>query len=198
MMGGGRSFSANGQAGCGTAQFMRLWRLGARVMEISRHLRTELIKLELETHIEPDPETGELTKRLLREGKVRLLTEMVKLMEENGRIGNPTKLVTDLFNREKKASTAIGHGIAVPHVRTYQAKEFIMAVGRSIKGIEFEAPDNEPVHLFFCMAAPQYDDKLYLKVFKALAQNLQYDYFRDRLMAAESQSEIIRAFKDME
>jgi mannitol/fructose-specific phosphotransferase system IIA component (Ntr-type) len=167
-------------------------------MEISRHLKSELIKLELDTRIEPDPETGEITKRSLREGKVRLLTEMVTLMEENGRIGNPTKLITDLYNREKKATTAIGHGVAVPHVRTYQAKEFIMAVGRSAEGIEFEAPDNQPVHLFFCMAAPQYDDKLYLKVFKALAENLQYDYFRDRLMAAGSESEIIRAFKDME
>lgn len=167
-------------------------------MEISRHLKSELIKLELNTRIEPDPETGEITKRSLREGKVRLLTEMVNLMEENGRIGNPTKLITDLYNREKKATTAIGHGVAVPHVRTYQAKEFIMAVGRSIEGIEFEAPDNEPVHLFFCMAAPQYDDKLYLKVFKALAENLQFDYFRDRLLNAESEYEIIRAFKDME
>ncbi|MCP4708289.1 MAG: hypothetical protein GY869_06675, partial [Planctomycetes bacterium] len=69
-------------------------------MEISRYLKTELIKLELETRIEPDPETGELTKRLLRDGKVQLLTEMVELMDENGRIGNPSKLITDLYNRE--------------------------------------------------------------------------------------------------
>ena len=167
-------------------------------MEISRHLKTDLIKLELETRIEPDPETGELTKRLLREGKVQLLTEMVRLMEEYGRVGNPTKLINDLYNREKKASTVIGHGIAVPHVRTYQAKEFIIAVGRSIEGIEFDAPDHEPVHLFFCMTTPQYDDRLYLQVFKALAENLKFDYFREQLMAAEEEYDIIRAFKDME
>ncbi len=167
-------------------------------MEISRHLKTDLIKLELETRIEPDPETGELTKRLLREGKVQLLTEMVRLMEENGRVGNPTKLINDLYNREKKASTAIGHGIAVPHVRTYQAKEFIIAIGRSTDGIEFDAPDHEPVHLFFCMAAPQYDDKLYLQVFKALAENLRFDYFREQLLAAQEGYDIIRAFKKME
>jgi mannitol/fructose-specific phosphotransferase system IIA component (Ntr-type) len=113
-------------------------------------------------------------------------------------VGNPSKLVTDLYNREKKASTAIGYGIAVPHVRTYQAKEFIIAVGRSVDGIEFEAPDQQPVHLFFCMAAPQYDDKLYLQVFKSLAENLQFDYFRDRLLAAAEAYDIVRAFKEME
>ena len=167
-------------------------------MEISRYLKTDLIKLDLETQVEYDPETGELTKRRLMEAKRRLLGELVELMERSGRVGNPTKLITDLFNREQKASTAIGHGIAVPHVRTYHAKDLIIAVGRSIEGIEFDAPDTELVHLFFVMAAPPYDDKLYLKVFKALAENLHHDYFRERLLQAAEEYDIIRAFKEVE
>jgi len=157
-----------------------------------------LIKLDLETQVEYDPETGELSPRRLRDVKERLFREMVEVMETTGRVGNPSKLITDLCNREKKASTAIGHGIAVPHVRTYQAKELIIAIGRSRDGIEFDAPDGEPVHLFFAMAAPPYDDVLYLRVFKALAENLQFDYFRKRLMEIEQPYDIIRAFKDME
>jgi mannitol/fructose-specific phosphotransferase system IIA component (Ntr-type) len=167
-------------------------------VEISRHLKTDLIKLELETRVEPDPETGELTPRRLLEAKQRLIREMVDVMEASGRVGNPTKLINDLCNREKKASTAIGHGVAVPHVRTYQAKELIIAIGRSHDGIDFDAPDGAPVHLFFTMAAPPYDDALYLKVFRALAENLQFDYFRDRLMEVDEPYDIIRAFKDME
>ncbi len=167
-------------------------------MQISRYLRPELIKLELETRIEPDPETGEYTKRALREGKKQVLEEFVTLMDEYARVGNPSKMVNDLYHREKRASTAIGNGIAVPHVRTYQAKEFIISFGRSSEGIEFGAPDNEPVQLFFCMAAPQYDDKIYLRAFKALAENLQFDYFRERLLEAEAPYDIILAFKEME
>jgi len=167
-------------------------------VEISRYLRSELIKLDLETKVERDPETGELTGRRLLDAKRRLLAELVELMDRSGRVGNPSKLITDLFNREQKASTAIGHGIAVPHVRTYQAKELIIAVGRSVEGIEFDAPDGEIVHMFFVMAAPPYDDKLYLRVFKALAENLRYDYFRDRLLRAQEASDIIGAFREME
>ncbi len=167
-------------------------------MQISRYLKPELIKLNLETRIMPDPESGEYTRRALRDGKRQVLEEFVLLMDEYARIGNPSKMVTDLYHREKRASTAIGNGIAVPHVRTYQAKEFIIAFGRSTDGIEFEAPDEKPVHLFFCMAAPQYDDKIYLRAFKALAENLQFDYFRDRLMQADEPYDIVLAFKDME
>jgi len=167
-------------------------------VEISKYLKPDLIKLDLETQVELDPETGEVSPRQLREAKERLIREMVTVMETSGRVGNPSKLITDLCNREKKASTAIGHGIAVPHVRTYQAKELIIAIGRSRDGIEFGAPDGEPVHLFFAMAAPPYDDALYLKVFKALAENLRFDYFRERLMEIEQPYDIILAFKDME
>jgi len=166
-------------------------------MNIARYLKPELIKLEVETTIEVDPETGEYSLRAIREGKRNLLGEMVGLMDEHARVGNPNKLITDLYNREKKASTAIGDGIAVPHVRTYQAKELIIAVGRSIEGLEFDAPDKRPVHLFFVMAAPPYDDSLYLRVFKALAQNLQFDYFRQRLLETTEEYDIVRAFKDM-
>lgn len=167
-------------------------------MNISRYLKSDLIKLNLQTQVEYDPQTGELTKRRLREAKIRLLTEMVEVMELSGRVGNPSRLVTDLYNREKKASTAIGHGIALPHVRTYQAKDLIIAVGRSVEGIEFDAPDGKPVHLFFVMAAAPYDDSLYLRVFKALAENLRFGYFRDRLLNAAEEFDIIRAFREME
>jgi mannitol/fructose-specific phosphotransferase system IIA component (Ntr-type) len=48
------------------------------------------------------------------------------------------------------------------------------------------------------MAAPPYDDTLYLKVFKALAEKIEYPGFIDRIMQADSPHLIIRAFKELE
>jgi mannitol/fructose-specific phosphotransferase system IIA component (Ntr-type) len=79
-----------------------------------------------------------------------------------------------------------------------QATELVMGIGRHPEGYEFDAPDGLPVKLFFCMAAPPYDDNLYLKVFKALAERLQYSEFIDSLLSADSVHMIIRAFKGME
>ena len=120
------------------------------------------------------------------------------LLERSGKIVNRTKLLTDFVNRERRASTALGHGIAVPHVRTYQAKELIIGIARSNEGYEFDAPDGRLVHLFFPMAAPSYDDTLYLRLFKSLAEVLQFDYFRKRLLEAPTEYDLIRAFQDME
>jgi len=167
-------------------------------MDISPHLKPELIKLEMETKISIDPDSLLHPNKILWMRKEAILKELVDLLEISGKVGNKRKLLLDLVNREKKATTGIGHGIALPHVRTMQAKEFIIGLARSREGYDYDSLDKEPVHLFFVMAAPPYDDALYLKVFKALAEILRFDYFREELLNASSEYEIIRAVKRME
>jgi len=167
-------------------------------MDISRFLKPELIKLDMQTEIASDPDSQVHPDKLLWRRKQAILCELVELLERSGKVGNPRKLLVDFLNREKKASTGIGHGIAVPHIRSMQAKELIMGLARSVEGYDFDSMDNGSVHLFFVMAAPPYDDALYLKVFKALAQMLRFDYFREELLQASSEYEIIRAIKKME
>ncbi len=166
-------------------------------MNISRYLDEDLIVLDLEVDLEPPPEEGN-SNRWKERNKERILEGLVSLLDQSGKTGNKSKLLIDFINRERKATTAIGDGIAFPHVRTMQAKELIIAFARSPKGYEFDAPDGQPINIFIIMAAPPYDDNLYLKVFKALAENLQYDSFRQELMNAEEPFEIIRAFRNME
>jgi PTS system fructose-specific IIC component len=166
-------------------------------MNISRYITEQSIRLEMTTRIAPLDE-GSSPDKWLQNGKEKILDELVTLLENGNRIGNRTKLLLDFVNREKQATTGIGDGIAIPHIRSKQAKEFMIAIARSAKGYEFDSPDKQPTHLFFVMAAPPYDDSLYLKVFKALAEKLQYQSFRDELMAASSPGEIYRIIRSME
>ncbi len=172
-------------------------------MNIARLLNTDLIKLRMETprvseSDESDGEDEEPSQRLIRGQKRAVLDELVTLLERSERICNRTKLLNEFEHRERKATTAIGHGIAIPHVRTLQAKELVIGVALAPEGYDFDAPDGQPVKMFFAMAAPTYDDNLYLRVFKALAEVLRFDYFRDRLLNAEQEYDIIRAFQEME
>ncbi len=166
-------------------------------MNISRYLTEDMILMEMETSIEPLGE-GNGVAKWRQNAKHQVLTELVALLNRGARVGNPTKLLLDFFNREKQASTAIGHGVAVPHIRSLQAKDFMIAIGRSTEGYDFGAIDEQPVHLFFAMAAPPYDDTLYLRVFRSLAEMLQYESFREELLAASSPGEIIRTVRAAE
>lgn len=167
-------------------------------LNISRCLKPELIKLELQTNSDFDAENNLSPKKRLWKAKHAVLEELVDLLDQSGKVCNKKKLFVDLFNREKKASTGIGKGIAFPHVRTMQARDFVMGFARSTEGYDFDSLDKKPVHLFFAMVAPPYDDTLYLRVFKSLASLLQYDSLREELLAAKSEHEIIRAIRRME
>jgi PTS system fructose-specific IIC component len=166
-------------------------------MNISRYLSEECILLEMRTVIEPYDEVISFD-RWRQEAKERVLAELVALLEKGNRTGNSKKLLIDFINRERKATTGIGYGVAIPHIRSLQAKDFMIAFARSTNGYEFDSLDKKPAHLFFVMAAPPYDDNLYLKAFKALAGMLQYDSFREELMSLVSPGEVIRAVRSME
>lgn len=157
----------------------------------------ELVKLEMTTVIEP-PAEGASVSKWRAAAKEEILQELVKLLAARNRIGNETKLLIDFINRERKATTGIGKGIAIPHIRSLQAKEFMVAFARSGDGYDFDSLDQQPTHLFFVMASPPYDDTMYLKAFKALAEMAQYESFRAQLMSAQSAGEILRTIRSME
>ena len=157
----------------------------------------ELIDLDFKVDLEEPPEEG-ATDRFRQRNKELILAKLVKLIGSSGRTGNDTKLLNDFINRERKATTGLSNGVAIPHIRSMQAKEFIIGFARSAEGLDFDSLDGQPTRMFFVMAAPPYDDNLYLRVFKALAENLQYESFRDELLQAEQPYDIIRAFRNVE
>src|SRR3990172_10459536 len=160
-------------------------------MKISKLLHPDLIKLELETVI-PE-EVLEINKPEIRVGKIKelLVKEFVDILCKSGKVQSSNKLYTDLLNRERKASTAIGEGIAIPHVRSMHVREFLMGFARSSAGYEYAAPDGEPVHLFFLMVSPNYEENLYLKVYKELANLLKFEELREKLLNASTVQEVI-------
>lgn len=157
----------------------------------------ELIKLNMTTVPPEMPENGSRAKWMITV-KEDLISELLDVLDPLDKIGNRKKLLLDFVNREKKASTGIGQGFAIPHIRSMQAKEFMVGFGRSREGYEYDAIDGRPINFFFIMAAPPYDDSLYLKVFKAISELIMFDGFAERLMQAEEPYDIIRAIQELE
>jgi len=171
-------------------------------MDLGRYLREELVKLELESRPRPLPESVEPSPQALERHrwhlKERVCQELAALFSASGEIRNEHKFYLDLVNREKKASTALGQGLAVPHVRSMQPRKLVLCFARSRQGVDYFSPDKQPVHLFFGVAAPSYDDKVYLRIYKWLAHAFnREEWLRDALMTAEQPGEIIRTIKSL-
>jgi mannitol/fructose-specific phosphotransferase system IIA component (Ntr-type) len=164
-------------------------------MHLGRLLKQEMILLELETTNPPIPEEPYHHDRYIWGIKDSVLKELAELMSRSGRVGNTTRLFKDLQNRERKATTGIGRGFAIPHVRTREAREFLFGLARSTPGVHFDAMDQDPVHIFLTFVAPPHDDQLYLTIYRRIAEAITTTTVLDDLMAARDEGEILRAMK---
>lgn len=162
-------------------------------MGLMRYLSDARVRLEMLTLMPSDEEREEIPReRWLRDLKERVIHEMCDLLLTSPDIRNPNKLFIDLHNREKQWTTALGHGVAFPHVRTMHTRTLVFAIGRSMPGIDYDAPDGEPVHLFFSMVCPPYEDQIYRRFAKQLAIAVTYGGLVDQALQATTVGEMMR------
>lgn len=163
-------------------------------MQLSTYLKAGFICLDMLTSVDPpDEEDYDQNQHVMRV-KRAVLTEVTDLFEGTGRVDNRNKLFTDLWNREKKASTAVGHNIAMPHIRSKKVREVMIGFGRSHEGFEFGAPDGEKVHFIIAIIGSAFEPDLYLKVYRRVADLFRYDGIREQLYETWSESDVYRMF----
>jgi len=167
-------------------------------MRLSRYLTPELVELNLDSLVSLDFPEEMSAQRIARETKERIVAVLVDILDRSGKVRNAHRLFRDLHNREKKATTGIGGGVAIPHVRTLQVKEFVIGFARSGRGLEFDSLDGKPVDVFFPMAAPPTDDTFYLRVYKSLADILRFENAVQELRDAADPHEILRIIRSFE
>ena len=94
-------------------------------------------------------------------------------------------------------STGIGQGIAVPHAKTDQVREVVIAFGLSRKGVNFESLDEEPVYLIFLVLAPVEATGMHLKVLAKIARLLKDKVFRNSLKSCKGGAkEVFQVIKE--
>ncbi len=127
------------------------------------------------------------------------LAELVRLLHSRKLVGNPDLVLQQLRAREGRMSTAIGHGVAVPHVSSGEVSEPVIALGRSGRGVAFSSSIfRPPVHLIFLILAPEGRRDRYLEVLSSLARLLKRRGVIDALLAARSPAQAVAVLKKHE
>ena len=89
-------------------------------------------------------------------------------------IKNQQELAQEILKREELMSTAIGQGIAIPHVRLSSITDLVVSVGISqIDIVDFQALDDEPVRLLFMIAAAYSQHAYYLQTLSFFSSRLK-------------------------
>lgn len=98
--------------------------------------------------------------------------------------------------RETSMSTGIGFGIGIPHASTDLIYEVVGALGRSRKGVNFDALDNQPVNLVMLFLVPQGQFQRHLHTLANIAKLLHKREFRQSLEEAKDADLMYQIIKD--
>ena len=122
-----------------------------------------------------------------------VIGELAEAMSTNRFVSNPSALVEAAMERESVLSTAVGNGLAFPHVRGVEGGGLTLALGVSKKGFKYDAAGTI-VHLVFFSVIPVAVSPFYMRLMAVLAEAFSKESNRDALLEAKSSAELWKAF----
>lgn len=123
--------------------------------------------------------------------KNSVLDEMIKLLVDDNVVTDKNKFKEDILAREELSNTGIGFEIAIPHAKSKAVKEARIAIGITNNGIDYGSIDGQDIKMIFMIAVSEDQSDLHLKALANLSRKLMHDEFRESILNAKTEKEII-------
>ncbi len=103
-----------------------------------------------------------------------------------------------VLEREKRGTTGLGDGLAVPHVKDCKNVQGLTgAFGRSKRGIPFQAVDGNPVKVMFLILGGEGTAGEHIQVLRSLASLRQNEHFLRFLRDARDREGVVDVIREM-
>jgi len=122
--------------------------------------------------------------------KMEAIDEMIARLKEKNIVSDADVFKDLILKREERSSTGLGEGIAMPHAKTSVVNSPSVLFARSNKGVDYDALDGEPVHIFFMIAASEGAHDLHIETLAKLSKMLLNDDFTKGLLTCGSPDEV--------
>jgi mannitol/fructose-specific phosphotransferase system IIA component (Ntr-type) len=150
-------------------------------------------------HIHSLLSEGVIISELVSQEREAVLQEMVEQIKSAGKVSHHKDLYEKLIQRERLGSTAIGNGIAIPHCKLKEMENPIMALAVSRKGVQFDALDGKPIHLFFLVVSSPNNPGQSLHVLAAVANLVRKSgSLQKKILGAKSPAKILEIIREEE
>jgi fructose-specific phosphotransferase system IIA component len=126
------------------------------------------------------------------------IDELINNLVATGKIKpeNHDAIAVVVKKRESSMSTGIGFGIGIPHASTDLIQDVVGALGRSRKGVNFDALDNQPVNLVMLFLVPQGQFQKHLHTLANIAKLLHKAEFRQALEQAPDSEAMLKIIRE--
>ena len=120
------------------------------------------------------------------------IAELVSQLDKAGRLGkgHRQEIIKAMIKREREASTGMGKGVAVPHVKHKAVKNVVAAVGQTSTGMDFSSLDKKLVYSVILLVSPADNPDRHLQAMENIFKHLQQDRFLKFLRQSQTAEQI--------
>lgn len=126
------------------------------------------------------------------ETKEAIIAEMVDLLVASGHVLDRDAVFKAVLERERRMSTGMQNGIAIPHGKTDAVDTLVAAMGVKREGVDFGALDGEPSTIFVMTVSPDSRTGPHIQFLAEISRPLNDPAVREKILAATTREEILR------
>ena len=128
---------------------------------------------------------------LAAETKESVIEELIDVLVRTGRIPDRRAALKAVLEREKKMSTGLQNGIAIPHGKTDTIDNLIAAIGLKKDGLDFEALDGQPSRIFLLTISPASRTGPHIQFLADISRTLHDPAVREQVLNAATEDGLL-------
>ena len=152
-------------------------------------------KVRVDTSLIKTLNTKTVTTDLKGSTKEEIIKELVLLLTNSGMVHDWELVLQDVLNREKSMSTAMQHGIALPHAKSDGVTSVCIAIGIKKEGIDCDSLDQKPSKLFVLVVSPKKTSSPHIQFLSSFASFLNKDEIVNDIVDSKSSQVMIDKIK---
>lgn len=120
-----------------------------------------------------------------------VIREMIDMLDVAGKLPDKNIALNAVMDRERKMSTGMQCGVAIPHGKTDSIDDLIVAFAIKKEGIDFGALDGQPSRIFVMTLSSSNRTGPHIQYLAEISKVLNIPSVRERLIAAQSIDEVM-------
>jgi PTS system nitrogen regulatory IIA component len=128
--------------------------------------------------------------------KEEIIDELLAAASRGGRIKDIAAAKRAVLERERRMSTGMKHGIAIPHGKTDAVENLLACIGVADKGVDFEALDRQDCRIFIMTLSPADKTGPHLQFLAEVSLLFRSEEKRAAILAAKEPVEVLRILAD--
>ncbi len=124
--------------------------------------------------------------------KEEIINELLDILVKAGKIKDRDAALASVLDRERKMSTGMKHGIAIPHGKTPAVSDLVACIGISDAAVDFDSLDHEPCRIFIMTLSPIDKTGPHLQFLAEVSLLFKSSEKRAEILAASSADDILK------